>query len=155
MFSIRSPTHQPTPFPPSPGLYIFPSLHPHTHLCFLSLALSISTTPPPTFLSPLPPPLPAAPLTLHIHHTLASSNLTLSSLAGLISAHSLSYFSSLLHSLLFFPPSLLFFLSSRWLRLNPQLFTKSPKKKRLNAAGEKPHWTPANAEIRVRMRKKR
>lgn len=84
-----------------PSLFIFPSLAPLT-LFFSFLSLSPSRPRP---LSPLssPPPLPPAPPALYIHHTLVSSHLTLSSLTGFISTHSLSpSFSSGGFFLLFF-----------------------------------------------------
>lgn len=119
----------PTPFHFPPGPLVFPLLQPrlssllsfrslyhdHTPFTFLSLSLSVCH---------IPPLLPAS-LALYINHTLVFlHHLTLSSLTGFISTHSLFFFPPFFFSIFLSPPLFLF---SQLLRLNPQLCAKSSK----------------------------
>lgn len=128
MFFHSFPTHHQLPsisLPVHSSFHCFSPASPHSFL----FALSITTTP----LSPfslslsvchIPPLLPAS-LALYINHTLVFlHHLTLSSLTGFISTHSLFFFPPFFFSIFLSPPLFLF---SQLLRLNPQLCAKSSK----------------------------
>lgn len=128
MFFHSFPTHHQLPsisLPVHSSFHCFSPASPHSFL----FALSITTTP----LSPfslslsvchIPPLLPAS-LALYINHTLVFlHHLTLSSLTGFISTHSLFFPPFFFFSIFLSPPLFLF---SQLLRLNPQLCAKSSK----------------------------